>query len=87
MIGRNVTVDTICLRIDRISAWISASGFGCALRVYSKQKTGGVDSIRSDNLQSSGRSVRRWLFDQMDVKDPAFDRRPAVLGYDCYYKL
>jgi hypothetical protein len=26
MTGKNVTVDTICLRIERISAWISASG-------------------------------------------------------------
>jgi len=26
MMGKNVTVDTICLSIDRISAWISASG-------------------------------------------------------------
>jgi hypothetical protein len=32
MIGKNVTVDTICLSMDRISAWISASGLlDCAL--------------------------------------------------------
>lgn len=32
MTGKNVTVDTICLRIERISAWISASGLlVCAL--------------------------------------------------------
>ena len=29
--GRNVTVDTICFRIFRISAWISLSGFAGAL--------------------------------------------------------
>jgi hypothetical protein len=32
MMGKNVTVDTICLRMERISAWISASGLlVCAL--------------------------------------------------------
>lgn len=31
MTGKNVTVETICFKMFRISAWISASGFAGAL--------------------------------------------------------
>lgn len=85
MIGKNVTVDTICLSMERISAWISASGLlDCALsRLITNDQRSNV-AIKSSLL--SRRSLGR-LLDKIDIKDPPLERHSRVFGYNCYYEL
>jgi hypothetical protein len=85
MIGKNVTVDTICLSMERISAWISASGLlDCALsRLMINVQRSNV-AIKSSSL--SRRSLGR-LLDKIDIKDPPLERHSRVFGYNCYNEL
>jgi hypothetical protein len=85
MIGKNVTVDTICLSIERISAWISASGLlDCALchdQCYVQRSD---VAVKRNSL--SHRSLGR-LPDKIDIKDPPLERHSRIFGYNCYNEL
>jgi hypothetical protein len=85
MIGKNVTVDTICLSIDRISAWISASGLhGCALSrlMLNNQRLRIV--VNRNPLFDGGLS---GLLHYIDIKNPSLEWGSSVFRYDRYNKL
>ena len=84
MIGKYVTVDTICLSMERISAWISASGLlDCALsRSINAQRSNVAVKSNSLSLGSLGR-----LLDKIDIKGPPLERHSRIFGYDCYNEL
>ncbi len=85
MIGKNVTVDTICLSMERISAWMSASGLldwalSQSMSMFVNQM---LLSIQSNLLFHS----LGGLLNKIDIKDPPFERHSRVLGYNCYNEL
>lgn len=85
IIGKYVTVDTICLSMERISAWISASGlFDCALSgtKFNDQRSNVAVKNNSLFYRSLGS-----LLDKIDIKGPPFERHSRVFGYDCYNEL
>ena len=78
MIGRKVTLETICLRMDRISAWISSSGlFETASLVVEPVMSGYRNNGITRSLGVC--SLFTLRLDKVDIKHPAFERRARVL--------
>jgi hypothetical protein len=71
--------------MERISAWISASGLldGALSRSMFNLQRSNV-AVKSSSL--SHRSLGR-LLNKIDIKDPSLERHSRVFGYNCYNEL
>lgn len=80
MIGKKVTLETICFRMERISAWISDSGLTeVGLAKYHIRRWLRWKEAENPRLLTGAFC---GCFDEVDVENPALKWDSCVFRYD-----